>query len=177
MANVLHRATFEYLRSVNTPEYDPVDWIINPVLPDCPRKYWKIAGDSVLEMDEGEKAAVDLSEVRSAKSAQIDADYIATLNAGYEHGTEVTLAATFEDQTRFTQDALLTERSVTTGILSDEDTIAFLDHSGSPHLVTVAEYRALLVSYGLWCREQLIDRATRKAQLAAATTLEEIEAV
>jgi len=30
MANVLNRTTFEYRESVNTPDYSPADWIINP---------------------------------------------------------------------------------------------------------------------------------------------------
>jgi len=30
MADVINRTTFQYLRSVNTPDYPVADWIINP---------------------------------------------------------------------------------------------------------------------------------------------------
>lgn len=32
MAAVLNKQTLEYLESVNTPDYHPADWIINPDL-------------------------------------------------------------------------------------------------------------------------------------------------
>lgn len=72
MANVIHRTTKQYLQSVNTPEYDPAEWIINPVLPDVAQKYWKISGDSVLEMNQSEKDAVDAAELTLVKSAKLE---------------------------------------------------------------------------------------------------------
>lgn len=65
MADVLNRTTKQFLRSVNTPEYDPADWIVNPDLAAVAgvhRKYWKIDGDTVLEMSTAEKQAVDDQE-------------------------------------------------------------------------------------------------------------------
>lgn len=62
MANVVNRTTVQYLQFVNTPDYDPTSWIINPdlsALASVPQKYWKVVGDTVVEMDSGEKAAVD----------------------------------------------------------------------------------------------------------------------
>jgi hypothetical protein len=50
MANVLNRTTNEYLLSVNTPDYDPASWIINPDLSavlGVPSAYWVITGDVV----------------------------------------------------------------------------------------------------------------------------------
>ena len=55
MANVLHRITKQYIKSVNTPEFPESEWIINPVLPDCPAKHWVIEGDLVREMTQEEK--------------------------------------------------------------------------------------------------------------------------
>lgn len=65
MANVINRTTLQYLQSVNTPDYSSIDWIINPVLPNCLAKYWKIVGDLVLEMTQEEKDAVDLAEAQA----------------------------------------------------------------------------------------------------------------
>lgn len=59
MSNVLHRTTLEYLSSVSTVKYLDGNWLINPALPTCPKCYWKVVGDNVVEMDAGEKAAVD----------------------------------------------------------------------------------------------------------------------
>ena len=47
---------------MNTPDFPTAQWIINPdlsALTNVPTKYWKIVGDTVVEMNSGEKAAVD----------------------------------------------------------------------------------------------------------------------
>lgn len=63
MGWVVHRTTIEYIASVNTPDYSPAIWIINPdlslLLDIVPWKYWKVSGDSVLEMSQAEKDVVD----------------------------------------------------------------------------------------------------------------------
>lgn len=62
MANVLNRNTLEFLRSVNTPDYDPEDWIINPDISNVenvPHRYWKLEGETPVKMSEAEKQAVD----------------------------------------------------------------------------------------------------------------------
>jgi len=73
MADVLHRTTKQYLRSVHTPDHPEADWIINPVLTAAvraaPTKYWKISGDTVTKMLLAERNAVD-----AAEQAEADAD-------------------------------------------------------------------------------------------------------
>ena len=62
MADVLNRLTKQFLLSVNTPDYPAIEWIINPDLSQVeavPWRYWKIVGDSVVEMTAEEKAIVD----------------------------------------------------------------------------------------------------------------------
>jgi len=62
MANVINRTTYEYLESVNTPDYSEVDWLHDPdvsALESVERKYWKVVDDEVLEMSQAEKDAVD----------------------------------------------------------------------------------------------------------------------
>ena len=70
MANVINRTTLEQKFSVNTPDY-PVDiWIINPDMSNVvgvPKKYWKIEGDLVLEMNQAEKDAVDAAHLGQHK--------------------------------------------------------------------------------------------------------------
>jgi len=75
MADVLHRVTKEYRRSVNTPDFSVVDWIINPDLTAVagqPSKYWTITGDVVSLLDQAAQNAVD--------AAQLDADRDAAAN-------------------------------------------------------------------------------------------------
>lgn len=75
MANVLHRTTMEFRPSVNTPDYDPADWLISPdltIVRTVPRKYWTIQGDTLVEMDATQKAAVDAAELVSHKTAKLD---------------------------------------------------------------------------------------------------------
>lgn len=62
MANVINKTTFQYIASVNTPDFDSSDWLINPDLSavvGVPKKYWKVENDSVVEMDDSEKAQVN----------------------------------------------------------------------------------------------------------------------
>ena len=72
MANVINRTTLEIRMSVNTPDYDPAEWLINPDLAyvdGVEYRYLKIDGESVVEMTDAEKATVDAAE----ESARIEA--------------------------------------------------------------------------------------------------------
>jgi len=59
MGNVINRTTVEYKMSVDINNYPIVDWIHNPVIPECEWKYWKIVDDTVKEMTQAEKDEVD----------------------------------------------------------------------------------------------------------------------
>lgn len=70
MGNVIHRTTKEYRVSVNTPDFAPAVWIVNPTGPAAliasgiPVKYWKInVDDTVSEMSAPEKVTVDSTPV------------------------------------------------------------------------------------------------------------------
>jgi hypothetical protein len=73
MANVINKTTLQLLYSVNTPDYPTTEWIINPVLPACEAIYWKIVGDTVQEMTQPEKDAVDAAIAAAAAQAEADA--------------------------------------------------------------------------------------------------------
>lgn len=63
MAIVLNRTTKKLLFSVDTPEYDNADWVINPDLSavaNINKLYWKINNDVVTEMNKAEKDAADI---------------------------------------------------------------------------------------------------------------------
>lgn len=82
MADALHKTTLQFVRSANTPEYDPATWKIydnaNPptadearVISSVPRKYWVFAGGVLAEMDASGKATVDAA-IAAADAAQAD---------------------------------------------------------------------------------------------------------
>lgn len=71
MANVIHRITKQYLRSVNTPDYPESDWIHNPTIPICGPKYWVIEGDLVRAMD---RAEIDELEYSTESSVYLIAE-------------------------------------------------------------------------------------------------------
>lgn len=91
MATVLNRTTKVLLTSVNTPDFDVVDWIINPNLAavaGVPVIYWKIAGDNVSEMSQPEKDAVDAADLPAYKQeviAAIDAETERRIALGFEY--------------------------------------------------------------------------------------------
>ena len=75
MATVIHRTSVELRRSVNTPDYDPAEWIIDPDLSavaGVDAIYWKISGDEVVEMSPAEKDAVDAAILQERKDAAAD---------------------------------------------------------------------------------------------------------
>ncbi|MBU0598732.1 hypothetical protein KKF61_07170 [Patescibacteria group bacterium] len=84
MSNVFNRITKQYLKSVNTPDYPKLDWIINPAfIPDVDKKYIIVEGDDIREMTLEEKAVVDyvapipeptLAEVKIKRQNEIKAE-------------------------------------------------------------------------------------------------------
>lgn len=75
MADVLNRATKQYLRSVNTPDYPLIDWIIEPdmsAVTGYANKYWVITGDIVSLMSLTERDAVDAAELSSERDDKAD---------------------------------------------------------------------------------------------------------
>ncbi len=91
MATVVNRATKELRTSVNTPDFNPIDWIINPDLSGVagvPSKYWNIVGDIVSEMSQGEKDAVNAAEA-AALTASNRAGAIATTTESDDLGIQL----------------------------------------------------------------------------------------
>ena len=64
MADVLHKTTLQFIRSVNTPDFDPGTWVISPAsgraaIEAIPQRYRKLVANDAAEMTAGEKAVVD----------------------------------------------------------------------------------------------------------------------
>ena len=70
MATVVNKTTLQVIKSVNTPEYDPSEWLINPDIPDAPKRHWKVSGDNLTLKTASQIASADaewLSQVKSDK--------------------------------------------------------------------------------------------------------------
>lgn len=78
MAFVVERATAKFKASANTGDFNPTNYIINPdaasqtVCRTVPEHYRKVVGDTVVEMDAGEKATVDTDRETARKAAMPD---------------------------------------------------------------------------------------------------------
>ena len=78
MANVLHKTAdpVEYLRSVNDPDYSPAQYFINPdisAVSGVDSKYWKRPlAQTVTEMSQGEKDAVDALDAQAQEDSEIN---------------------------------------------------------------------------------------------------------
>ncbi len=71
MSTVVNRVTLEVKVSVNTPEYPPSDWLINPTIPDAPKRYWIVEGDGLREATEEEKGPIDVEYLAQQKESRI----------------------------------------------------------------------------------------------------------
>jgi hypothetical protein len=137
MANVIHRTTGEYRLSVNTPEYDPAVWLINPQLPaGVPQKYWKVDGDRVVEMSDSEKDAVDNPPEPMADRHRREQAGGVTLENGW------VLAYTVEAQTR-----MGTAKDIADLLILGQDPgekVPFNEVDGTQHMVNATTaYRVL----------------------------------
>lgn len=68
MANVINKTTNQFKRSAHTPDFLNGQWLIDPDVSDLekrnvPERYWKVKGNSIVEMTTPEKAVVDAASV------------------------------------------------------------------------------------------------------------------
>ena len=75
MATAVHRLTLEVRRSINPPEpeYQTGDWIIDPDIPDAPKRHWVVIGDDIQLKSAVERDIADTQYLESYKQAKIDA--------------------------------------------------------------------------------------------------------
>lgn len=59
MSKVINKSTFKIIEFANTPDYMDGNWIINPTIPSCDKRYWKILNNDIVEMSPEEKNMVN----------------------------------------------------------------------------------------------------------------------
>lgn len=61
MSIVINKTTLQIIELANTPDYPTKDWIINPTIPKCDKKFWKVDVDTLREMTQEEKDELEYS--------------------------------------------------------------------------------------------------------------------
>ena len=94
MATVVHRETLQVIYHANTPDF-PLDvWVINPVIPDAPKRHWEspIAGDSILLKPQSKRDEADakyLQDKKDAKFNELEQEFTEALESLYPTGRQV----------------------------------------------------------------------------------------
>jgi hypothetical protein len=178
MGDVLHRQTKELRRSVNTPDYDVAEWLVNPDLSPVagvPQSRWIVDGNAVRPPNSIEAAAfdaVDLAAAKHAKMEAIDARTREIVTSGCEVAAGKIVGTTLES-TQNLQNLVLGVQLGTVDLPQDISTIdgGAYTITGSADLVRVA---------GLLTRHQrsALDRGRAlRAQVLAADSLDAVAMV
>lgn len=175
MANVLNRTSLDYFESVNTPDYDPAEWLINPdlsALDGVPVAHWKIVGDAVLamtveEIAEAERMApfrgLDLAGVKSVKKSMVNTFRDQHMDSGW-----VYQGVWYDSDAAARQNMAGTMTLITTGyILPDTFTWRAQDNTNHPfdNNSFVAFYRCSciwmeMIYHVSWLHKGTIDAMT-----------------
>ena len=71
-------------------EHDSSEWLIDPTLPDAPKRYWIVEGDVLREATEDEKGPIDVEYLAQQKESRIQElreQYNVALDSRYETRT------------------------------------------------------------------------------------------
>ena len=183
MAAIIHRTTLEYKGSVNSPDFGP-EWIVNPdltALVNVPKKYWKIIGDDVLEMDQAEKDAVDAAELVILKAKLLEdvdshAESLITDGPGIEYppASGKYLSLSINAQIKWTGWNLIADDWVSLG-LPYPFTVRTKDELDTVTITDAAEVRTV---YGLMAQTVAVILGgveVAKAGIQSATTAEDAQ--
>jgi hypothetical protein len=140
MSLVVNRSTGNIIPIANTPDYPPDQWLINPTLPDgVPWKYLKVSGDSVVEMTQDEKNAVDNPPLTTAER------HLQEQEAGVTLANDWVMRWTKEDQVR-----MGTAKDIADLLALANDNsplVPFYEASGTKHLVSYSTAYQVLANY------------------------------
>lgn len=179
MATVLNRTTLELLTSVNTPDYDPAAWLINPDLfavENLPRDEWVVDGDTVRPATEPEMLTIVANRLQAAKEAKcavIDANSQTIVTSGVQVAPGI-LASTSLAASQNLQDILLGVMTARPNVLP----ITLSTTTGGVYYVPdVDTLNSVLDKFAAHKRATLIRGQQLRAQVLAATTIAEVDAV
>lgn len=94
MSTVVNKATFQVILSANTPEYDPNEWLINPDIPDAPKRHWRILNGNLRLKTASQIATADaefLAETKENKKNELKAELGEALESKYSNDEKLSL--------------------------------------------------------------------------------------
>jgi hypothetical protein len=94
MSTVVNKATFQVILSANTPEYDPNEWLINPDIPDAPKRHWRILNGNLRLKTASQIATADaefLAEIKEGKKNGLKAQLGEALESKYSNDEKLSL--------------------------------------------------------------------------------------
>ena len=90
MSTVVNRSTLQVKASADPAEHDPSEWLIDPTLPDAPKRHWIVEGDDLREATEEEKGPIDvqyLAEQKELRIQELREQYNEALESRYQTRT------------------------------------------------------------------------------------------
>jgi hypothetical protein len=188
MATVVNRTAvpLEILYSVNTPDYDPAYWIINPdltILETVPLKYCKVSGDLIVEMTAAEKAAVDAAELAAAKTSATNR-VCATREIKIEYGAGPEypaasgkhIATTWPDQVRWLAWQQIGGKWASLG-MSYPFRVHSRDGSTYVNITKANDFTAVLEAIGVYITGLFTEAEGVIQNVLAATTVAQVQSI
>ena len=90
MSTVVNKSTLQVKVSADPAEHDPSEWLIDPTLPDAPKRHWIVEGDDLREATEEEKGPIDveyLAEQKELRIQELREQYNEALESRYQTRT------------------------------------------------------------------------------------------
>ena len=113
MSTVVNKVTLQEKYSADPAEYHSAEWLIDPTIPNAPKRYWVVEGDDLREATEGEKVPIDIEYLAQQKEQRIQ-----ELREQYNEALELR----YETRTLLYASYLLTKAMAT----MDEDVVDYL---------------------------------------------------
>ena len=94
MATVVNKETFQVIPSVNTPEYNTSEWLINPDIPEAPKRHWKVSGNNLTLKSAAQIAAAAaeyLTQQKEDKKVQLKEELGGAVRTKYTDDEKMSL--------------------------------------------------------------------------------------
>jgi len=90
MSIVVHKITLQVKVSADPAEHDSSEWLIDPTIPDAPKRHWIVEGDDLREATEEEKGPIDaeyLAQQKEQRVQELREQYDEALESRYKTKT------------------------------------------------------------------------------------------
>ena len=71
MSTVVHKITLQVKVSADPAEHDVSEWLIDPTIPNAPKRHWVVEGDDLREATEEEKGPIEVEYLAQQKEQRV----------------------------------------------------------------------------------------------------------